>query len=77
MIAAGALDEVAAIRALGMPANRGVMKAHGMPHLVAHLDGLLPLDEAVTLGQRDTRHYARRQFTWARRFMGGWRWLDL
>ena len=77
MIAAGALDEAGAIRALALPANRGVMKAHGMPHLLAHLDGRLPLTEAVTLGQRDTRHYARRQFTWARRFMGDWRWVEV
>ncbi len=74
MMELGALDEAARIRALGLPANRGVMKAHGMPHLLAHLGGRLPLEEAIRLGQRDTRNYAKRQFTWARRFMADWRW---
>ncbi len=74
MMALGAMDEAARIRDLHLPENRGVMKAHGMPHLIAHLDGRLPLDEAIRLGQRDTRNYAKRQFTWARRFMTDWRW---
>ncbi len=74
MMASGALEEAARIRDLGLPANRGVMKAHGMPHLIAHLDGQLSLEEAIRLGQRDTRNYAKRQFTWARRFMADWRW---
>jgi tRNA dimethylallyltransferase len=77
MIAAGALDEVRAMKALGLPANRGIMKAHGMPHLVRHLDGELTLDDAIALGQRDTRNYAKRQATWARKFMADWRWVDV
>jgi tRNA dimethylallyltransferase len=77
MIAAGALDEVRAVKALALPANRGIMKAHGMPHLVRHLDGELTLDDAIALGQRDTRNYAKRQATWARRFMADWRWLEV
>jgi tRNA dimethylallyltransferase len=72
MIAAGALEEARAIRALGLPANRGVMKAHGLPHLLAHLAGAMSLDDAVALGQRDTRNYAKRQATWARRYMADW-----
>jgi tRNA dimethylallyltransferase len=73
MMAQGALDEARAIKALALPANRGVMKAHGMPHLLAHLGGELTLDEAIQLAQQDTRNYAKRQFTWARRFMADWR----
>jgi tRNA dimethylallyltransferase len=76
MVAAGALDEVRAVKALGLPANRGIMKAHGLPHLVRHLDGELTLDDAIALGQRDTRNYAKRQATWARRFMAEWRWVE-
>jgi len=75
MLAAGALDEVRALASLGLPANRGVMKAHGVPHLLAHLAGSLPLAEAIALGQQDTRRYAKRQLTWARRFMADWRWI--
>ena len=74
MMASGALEEAARIRALALPPNRGVMKAHGMPHLIRHLDGAIDRAEAVRLGQQDTRNYAKRQHTWARRFMRDWRW---
>jgi tRNA dimethylallyltransferase len=73
MLDHGALEEARAIRAMGLPANRGVMKAHGMPHLIRHLNGDMTLEEAIVLGQQDTRNYARRQGVWARRFMTDWR----
>jgi tRNA dimethylallyltransferase len=75
MIAEGAMDEARAVSALGLAANRGVMKAHGMPHLLRHLADGLPLEDAIRLGQLDTRKYARRQRIWARRYMADWRWL--
>jgi tRNA dimethylallyltransferase len=75
MMAAGALDEVRSILALGLSSNRGVMKAHGLPHLAAHLEGKMTLGAAIARGQQDTRNYAKRQRTWARRFMADWRWL--
>lgn len=74
MIEQGALDEVRALMALGLPPNRGIMKAHGVPHLMAHLRGELSLADAIKLGQQDTRRYAKRQLTWARKFMAGWEW---
>ena len=74
MIEQGALDEVRRIALLGLPANRGIMKAHGVPHLMAHLRGEISLDEAIARGQRDTRHYAKRQMTWARQYMADWAW---
>jgi len=48
------------------------LKAHGAPALFAHLRGDLRLDEALALGCRDTRHYAKRQLTWMRRFCADW-----
>ncbi|MGL5137366.1 MAG: tRNA (adenosine(37)-N6)-dimethylallyltransferase MiaA [Beijerinckiaceae bacterium] len=75
MMAEGALDEAREIAALSLSPNRGVMKAHGMPHLLAHLSGALPIGEAIAYGQRDTRNYAKRQETWARKFMADWRWI--
>jgi tRNA dimethylallyltransferase len=54
-----------------------VMRAHGVPGLIAHLDGALSLGEAIAKGQADTRAYAKRQFTWFRHQMGeAWRWID-
>ncbi len=77
MMDMGALDEVRALLALGLPENRGVMKAHGVPHLVAHLEGLISREEAIQRGQGDTRRYAKRQMTWARKFMADWTWCPV
>ncbi|MCJ2057116.1 tRNA (adenosine(37)-N6)-dimethylallyltransferase MiaA [Methylobacterium sp. J-048] len=77
MIADGALDEVFRLRARNLDPMLPVMRAHGVPGLIAHLDGTLSLEEAITRGQADTRAYAKRQFTWFRHQMGtDWRWLD-
>jgi tRNA dimethylallyltransferase len=77
MIAEGALDEVSHLRARRLDPMLPVMRAHGVPGLIAHLDGALDLEEAIARGQADTRAYAKRQFTWFRHQMGtDWRWLD-
>jgi tRNA dimethylallyltransferase len=75
MIEAGAVDEVAALRARRLDPALPAMRAHGVPHLIAHLEGRLSLDEAIVLGQRDTRHYAKRQFTFARRQLPAFAWI--
>ena len=49
-----------------------IMRAHGVPGLIAHLDGEITLDEAIRRGQADTRAYAKRQVTWFRHQMAGW-----
>lgn len=77
MIAEGALDEVSRLHARRLDPMLPVMRAHGVPGLIAHLDGALDLEEAIARGQADTRAYAKRQFTWFRHQMGtDWRWLD-
>ena len=75
MLAAGALNEVAALAARRLDPALPVMRAHGVPHLIAHLAGRLPLDEAAARGKLDTRQYAKRQFTWARHQMKGFDWV--
>lgn len=79
MMAAGALDEVRALLGRQPPPGRnlGIMKAHGVPHLADHLEGLIGRDEAVARGQADTRRYARRQVIFARKYLAGpaWRWF--
>ena len=76
MMEHGALDEVAALRERRLDPLLPVMRAHGVPGLIAHLDGALSLNEAITRGQGDTRRYAKRQHTWFRHQMGAdWHWL--
>lgn len=80
MMAAGALDEVRGLLAKSpaLSRNLGVMKAHGVPHLVDHLEGKVLLEEAISRGQIDTRAYARRQIIFARKYLVGkaWRWFE-
>ena len=53
-----------------------IMRAHGVPGLIAHLDGTLGLADAIARGQGDTRRYAKRQLTWFRHQMGeDWIWI--
>jgi len=75
MLREGALDEVAALMARGLDPALPVMRAHGVPHLMAHLRGELSLEEAAELAVRDTRRYAKRQFTWARHQMPEFAWV--
>lgn len=64
MMACGALDEARALAARNLAADLPAMKAVGLPPLLAHLDGQLTLDEAKEQARRDTRRYAKRQYTW-------------
>jgi tRNA dimethylallyltransferase len=75
MLGEGALDEVAALARRGLDPALPVMRAHGAPHLIAHLEGRLSLSEAAALAVLDTRHYAKRQFTWARHQMPEFVWV--
>jgi len=51
------------------------MKAHGVPALIAYLKGEITLEEATTIGRADTRHYAKRQFTWFRHQLPEFSWV--
>jgi tRNA dimethylallyltransferase len=75
MLALGALDEVATLMQRRLDPALPVMRAHGVPHLIAHLAGRLSLDEAASRSKLDTRHYAKRQFTWARHQLSGFEWV--
>jgi len=75
MLDNGALAEVAWLAARGLDPALPVMRAHGAPHLMAHLRGALSLDEAEALGVRDTKAYAKRQFTWARHQLPDFVWV--
>jgi tRNA dimethylallyltransferase len=76
MIAEGAIEEVERLRERRLDSLLPIMRAHGVPGLIAHLDGAISLDEAIGRGQSDTRRYAKRQFTWFRHQMGSaWQWL--
>jgi tRNA dimethylallyltransferase len=72
MIDAGALDEARAIAARSLSSDLPAMKAVGLPPLLAHLSGALSLDEAIEIAKRDSRRYAKRQYTWFSNQHGAW-----
>ncbi len=75
MLAAGALEEVARLAARGLDPLLPAMKAHGVPALIRHLTGEITLAEAAEIGRADTRHYAKRQFTWFRHQLPEFEWV--
>ena len=74
MLQAGALEEVAALAGRRLDPLLPAMKAHGVPALMRHLDGELTLQQAAAIGRADTRHYAKRQFTWFRHQLPEFEW---
>lgn len=75
MLKAGALEEVERLAARNLDPLLPAMKAHGVPALIAHLRGEITLDEAAANGRADTRHYAKRQFTWFRHQLPEFAWV--
>lgn len=75
MLGAGALTEVEQLAARNLDPLLPAMKAHGVPALIRHLRGELSLEEAATIGRGDTRHYAKRQFTWFRHQLPEFEWV--
>ncbi len=75
MLTAGALEEVAALAARRLDPLLPAMKAHGVPALIRHVRGEITREEAATIGRADTRHYAKRQFTWFRHQLPEFEWV--
>ena len=73
MLAAGALEEVRGLLALGLSDELPIMHALGVAPLAAWIAGKLERSEAVARAKADTRQFAKRQLTWWRRNMITWR----
>lgn len=67
MLAAGLVEEVKQLKAMGCHKNMVSMQGLGYKEILAYLDGEYDLEQAVYLIKRDTRHFAKRQLTWFRR----------
>ena len=76
MVEGGAVQEVAALDALGPDPALPATKAVGVPELRRHVRGEIALGEAVEMGQRAVRRYAKRQLTWFRHRMAEWNHLS-
>lgn len=67
MLDGGAIEEVEALLTRELSPSLPVMRAIGVPEIAGFLAGEWSRDEALARGQRATRHYAKRQYTWFRR----------
>ena len=67
MMKQGLLDEVRMLKDRGVKRESTAMQGLGYKSLLAYLVWGYPLDEAVRIIKRDTRHFAKRQLTWFRR----------
>jgi tRNA dimethylallyltransferase len=64
---AGLIEEVRGLLASGVPMSANAFKALGYREVLAHLNGEIALPEAIALTQRNSRRYAKRQWTWFRK----------
>ena len=67
MMTSGLVAEVQKLKDMGYHRGMVSMQGLGYKEILAYLDGEMPLEEAVRILKRDTRHFAKRQLTWFRR----------
>jgi len=76
MLEQGLEEEVRKLLAMGYDRRLKSMNSIGYRHMLNYLDDLWTLDEMLSLLRRDTRRYAKRQYTW---FNGisGMEWFEV
>lgn len=67
MLAEGLVEEVMALREMGCNLTHNSMQALGYRQVMYYLDGLITREEMVNDIKKETRRYAKRQFTWFKR----------
>lgn len=72
----GLVCEVKGLMDMGLTSDDISMKGIGYKEIMAYLDGEYDLETAIEIVQKNTRHYAKRQLTWYRRY-DRIRWLDI
>ena len=64
MFQLGAVEEVESIMKMNLDSTLPAMKAHGIPEIIEYLKGAITKEAAIEKAQLNTRHYAKRQYTW-------------
>ncbi|MBX2805165.1 MAG: tRNA (adenosine(37)-N6)-dimethylallyltransferase MiaA [Hyphomicrobiales bacterium] len=73
MMMNGALEEVKRLVERGLNPSLPVMRAVGVRPLAAYLGGAVDFETACCDARTETRRYAKRQLTWARKNMISWK----
>ncbi|MCU7611582.1 tRNA (adenosine(37)-N6)-dimethylallyltransferase MiaA [Anaplasma capra] len=67
MMNSSAISEVEYLMSLNLPEDTQITKAIGVREISEYLCGNINLSQAIETAQRNTRLYAKRQYTWFRR----------
>ena len=76
LVEMGLEAEIHGLLDMGLTADDISMKGIGYKEIIGYFNGEYDFDEAVRLVKRNTRHYAKRQMTWLRRYKE-MRWVNL
>ena len=75
MMKRGLLDEVKSLLDMGYDKKSTAFQAIGYKEIIEHLDGEIPLEDAIDKIKQYSRNYAKRQYTWFRH-NSDVRWLE-
>lgn len=64
----GLVKEIKELLDMGLTADNISMKGIGYKEIIGYFNGEYDLEHAIYLVKRNTRHYAKRQLTWFRRY---------
>jgi len=67
MLARGLIDEVRKFRGQGYGLDNNAMQALGYKQVIYYLEGLMSYEEMVEAIKKETRRFAKRQYTWFKR----------
>ncbi len=64
MLSAGLLEEVKTLMDKGYKKNLVSMRGIGYKEIIDHLEGIIGYEDAAAILKRNTRRFAKRQYTW-------------
>ena len=76
MITKGLVEEVEELMKKGLTSGNQSMKAIGYRQILSYLEGDISKEDAIELIKRDSRRYAKRQYTWFKRYDFS-KWIDV
>lgn len=76
LVEKGLFQEVERLAALGLTSDNISMKGIGYKEIFDFLDDRCTMDEAIDKIKKNTRHYAKKQLTWFRRY-GKMKWCNI
>lgn len=77
MIKSGLVKEVKELQSMGITADTPSMKAIGYKEVFRLLDRKITAEEMIVEIMKNSRHYAKRQITWLKRYEGIVNWIDI